>query len=188
MQNPSILFTSSFGIIFHLQLNKWVSKFSHFLWVSTIIGKTLNEIQYSLFNNNVIFTHLSICTQGCSPSCNYFLYMFHVLLCLIYRPPLLQHCFLSFNLFHCLKLFPQYFRFRIRCPTSQLQLLHILHYDFKFCGLRVSTCCCSFLHIYSSIFNSSLVSLWYTVHSMHTLFIPVLWYTLGFSLCTLHKK
>ena len=47
--------------------------FKHFLWVSTLIWKTLNEIQYSLFNNNVIFTHLSICTPGCSPSCNYFL-------------------------------------------------------------------------------------------------------------------
>ncbi len=31
MQDPSILIKSSFGIVSHLQLNKWVSKFLHLL-------------------------------------------------------------------------------------------------------------------------------------------------------------
>ena len=158
-----------------------LTPFEHFLRVSNILWSTL-----VLFNNNVSFTSLSLHTQGCSPSSMYCHVSSIFLICS-------NIAFTLVIFFTVWKLFPQFFCFLIPCPGSQLHWLHLLHHDFKFCGLTVSTCCSCFLHIrlwiwfftdYSNRVQSKLstVSLWYSgtlVHSgiLYTLVLYTFWYS-----------
>ena len=159
--------------------------FKHFLGVSTIFGSILDKIQYSLFNNNFSFTHHSIHTQGCSPSCNYFLLMFPVLLCLIYLLILLQHCFHSFKLC-CLcdtfrNAFVSNFIFSIFCIIIwRFSTCFVGFLNIRFCiwfftnYFRVQSKTCLLLHS-GTLFILEFCTLWYSICSgtMYSIIVAI---------------
>ena len=106
MQDHSILFTASVGIVSHSWLNKCFSKFLHhsntfsgfplYLGALSIIHSILSSSLPSM--SHISSYLLSVALPVFSTPCRYSM---HCTLCFIHLSTLLQHCFQSVNFFQC---------------------------------------------------------------------------------------
>ena len=145
MQDNSIPFNASFKIVYHLCLNKWVSKFSHhmntFSWLPLYIRALFTKLSILFFILAPYLLSSSYILRFALPAATTsFRCSMHSCVSSI----LLLYSNISFTLaifFSVCNLFRKYFHFHIPSLEVQLHLLHLLHYDLKLCEWMVSTCC-----------------------------------------------
>ena len=119
MQDYSILSHLYFPFTVKQMSFQILAPFEHFLQVSTLFWSTFDKIHYSLFNNNLSFTHFRVALQAATTSfrCSMYCCVSSIFL-------LCSNIAFTFTIFLLFVTFPRYFHLH-------LYLLHLLPYDLK---------------------------------------------------------